>query len=121
MRVSSEGLPWGSQVARIRLSLWVLEPLLVVMEPPPSCWTVGSMKAAFLPSPDAQWSWLTELYESVECREREREAGGPTRIKGTWKLLGTFARRNSFPFQAWCDAGDGTPGNRLIANVQHLV
>lgn len=88
MRVSSEGLPWGSQVARIRLSLWVLEPLLVVMEPPPSCWTVGSMKAAFLPSPDAQWSWLTELYKSVECREREREAGGPTRIEGTWKLLG---------------------------------
>lgn len=70
MRVSSEGLPWGSQVARIRLSLWVLEPLLEVMEPPPSCWTVGSMKAAFLPSPDIQWSWLTELYESVECRER---------------------------------------------------
>lgn len=99
MRVSSEGLPWGSQVARIRLSLWVLEPLLVVMEPPPSCWTVGSMKAAFLPSPDAQWSWLTELYESVECRERERERGRwPHKDKGHLEVAGDICTKEQFSF-----------------------
>lgn len=62
----------------------ILEPLLEFTYSPVSYWTVGSVKAAPLLSPDAQWSWLTVLGESVECGERGR---WPYRDKGCWRRL----------------------------------
>lgn len=70
----------------------ILEPLLEFTYSPVSYWTVGSVKAAPLLSPDAQWSWLTVLGESVWSVEKE--AGGRTGIKGA----GDVCMREKFSF-----------------------